>query len=86
MNLADMQHLDQMVQMTDKEDARLPRLENWQPDERRNYLWGNVYNHPKLQDGDYVHTSRIKWRTATYCQTLNTLYVLGKKYEGYKGE
>lgn len=64
-----------------EDTSKLPRLENW-------FLagplaYGDVYNHPRLQDGLFVHTSIVRWiRTdLKLLQTKNTLYSLEKETE-----
>jgi len=56
------------------------RLENWRV--VGNQLRGDVYGHPLLRDGADVSTSWIVNldEQAKTCETLNTIYRLGKPY------
>jgi hypothetical protein len=61
-------------------------LENWYF--IHGVLFGDVYNHPKLNDGSLIRTSEVisiseDLKTA---ETLNTFYTLGKKLDGLRNE
>lgn len=81
-----------------KED-KVVNIENWSiqekdnnpfmaPELRSKMLCGNVYNHPRIEDGKYVHTSSIQNSadldlTNGTVKTMNTTYQLGKIDEKY---
>lgn len=49
-------------------------------------IWGKAFNHPRFDDGTAVRTSMIvdmpsDPKEGDTVETLNTKYVLGKKYE-----
>ena len=63
-----------------KEEEHLPeptRLEQW-TERYGNRLHGQVYNHPRFPDGEWIITSRVVWIAADCAQTLNTFYKLGQ--------
>jgi hypothetical protein len=48
-----------------------------QPYEKYGMLWGKVENHPRLADGEFIHTSRIIRRMiGGRVVTLNSIYVV----------
>jgi hypothetical protein len=59
------------------------RIENWQVVRfGSDRLHGQVYNHPRFKDGEFVTTSPIvmqyKYRGKPRVRTLNTIYKLGE--------
>ena len=44
-------------------------------------LHGIVYDHPRLHDGEYVHTTRVLWVdwSTKIAETRNTVYILLRK-------
>ena len=75
----------------------MPKLENWSigviahpysaPETWVSSLHGNVYGHPKFQDGDEISTSQIEWADINKkeAKTANTLYFLGQVSEDWVG-
>lgn len=61
------------------------RLENWYPEKWGGslILRGNVYGHPRLRDGEFIHTSKVvKFHKGLgIAETLNTFYTLGEPAE-----
>lgn len=64
------------------------RLENWSLEEspidpERRVLWGNVYGHPRFEDGTLVRTSRVVEANVEerWAKTLNTDYTLGISFD-----
>lgn len=68
----------------DKTEKQKARLKNWKHvrdgDDWRPYphLTGNVYDHPRLHDGEYIGTSALLWVDFTIgiAETRNTIYIL----------
>ena len=60
-------------------DDRCPRLTNWTFYHLHNVFTGNVYDHPNFEDGTRITTSRVVHKSDYHAQTLNTLYILGRK-------
>ncbi len=68
-------------------------LENWSvvsfcdeytaPECKKYNLFGNVYNHPRFENGDFIYTSYIKEVNGKIVQTYNTEYTLGKPDKKY---
>ncbi len=71
-------------------------LENWSlhqdndnefldPELRGKFLRGIVFNHPKLEDGAYIHTSKLKSLDLLnrLAVTTNTTYTLGSINKEY---
>jgi hypothetical protein len=67
----------------------MPRLENWSvisyasspyqaPELGTPVLYGEVFGHPRFDDGHRVHTSFIVGKRGDNVQTNNTLYELGE--------
>ncbi|GEM_PF-2218709 len=75
-------------------ENKVVTIENWSiqesgnnpfmaPELRSKILCGNVYNHPRIEDGKYVHTSSIQSSVDLdlikgIVKTRNTTYQLGK--------
>lgn len=62
------------------------RLENWSYDASLNVFWGNIYDDVRERwwDGAYIHTSHCPEPDAKegdVVVTLNSTYLLGKRYE-----
>lgn len=53
------------------------------PEAIMNCLHGKCYNHPLMDDGDYIHTTIPITCNGLEVETLNTIYVLGKVNESY---
>lgn len=75
--------LPEPVKLPEKQKAR---LKNWAhypsgggPFYREfPHLTGNVYDHPRLLDGEFVGTSRLRWVdfALKVAETNNTIYIL----------
>jgi len=65
------------------------RLENWYVG-ANDLLYGEVYDHPKFNDGDPIVTSRVVRfdKETLQAVTMNTNYVLGKEriFNSKKGD
>ena len=63
-------------------------LKNWSIDELCNIAYGDVYGHPRFDDGSYIHTSTIisidREQKNIIVETLNTIYTL-KRGDGLVG-
>lgn len=69
-------------------------LENWSvvaeenpyipPECQTVYLQGNVYNHPKFQNGERITTSRITKVEGRLIHTRNSIYKLGHESDVYR--
>ena len=68
-------------QQRDAEFPPMPLLENWRAGQFGLGLEGNVYGHPEFPDGEYVHTTPLKWinEVARLAETASRMYRLGKK-------
>jgi hypothetical protein len=59
----------------------IPRLENWSIENRGLYsiAWGHVYDSPKFNDGEYIHTSFLRQYSLSEKKvtTNNSTYLLG---------
>lgn len=69
------------------------RLEGWTYDPIFNIIWGFVYDdiRKRFRDETWIHTSNIvskskKFRKGQKVKTLNSIYLLGKKYEPPKNK
>ncbi len=71
------------------------RLENWHvavrpsdpytaPELRATCLSGEVYGHPRFEDGDRITTSPVRSVEGRRAETNNTTYRLGKVSEQYR--
>jgi len=47
------------------------------------YLYGQVYGHPRFEDGKFISTSMIVDAYGNHVKTKNTEYVLGKPSDKY---
>ena len=65
-----------------KSGKQRAKLDKWTYDGVR--LHGLVYDHPKLSDGEYVHTTRVTWidQRSKIAETRNTIYILLRKSGG----
>lgn len=70
------------------------RLENWSlgiasdriwdaPEIRETYLQGEVFGHPRVEDGKRVVTSAITLAGGLYVETRNNRYLLGTPDPAY---
>lgn len=74
------------------------KLENWYisvktsdpykaPEQGVSVLAGNIYNHPRFEDGKYVTTSPVRGQTEDGdIITQNTIYTLGTVKDDYEKE
>lgn len=60
------------------------RIENWYI--IHGVMIGNVFDHPKFEDGTVIRTSTIVEQTSTHIETWNTIYTLGDKIQGMYNE
>lgn len=64
-------------------------LKRWIIDNDYNIAYGDVYGHPKIDDGTFIHTSLIvdikREQKDLIVETLNTIYTL-KRGEGLVGD
>lgn len=56
------------------------RLENWSRFGEQ--LVGEVYGHPRFEDGEVVRTSRVLKMDDKVAETMNTDYTLGEQAHG----
>ena len=74
----------------------MPKLEQWSvigpevpsvydpPEMRSRYLTGRVYNHPSIEDGRAIQTSKIRSSEGRFVTTVTgTLYELGAPSEDW---
>jgi hypothetical protein len=64
------------------------KLMNWTYRTWRAQLCGNVYDHPRFDDGTYIYTSHVLDlnRELGIAETLNTVYILVGKETVEPGE
>ena len=67
-------------------EKKRARLENWYTQTLSNgviILNGNVYDHPKFEAGQFIHTSEVVKvnEDRTEAVTLNTIYTLHQELE-----
>ena len=64
-----------------RNDRRKVRLEAWLifTSKHGKLLVGYAYGHPRFPDGRLIRTSLVLFMTESIAQTLNTMYVLGKR-------
>jgi hypothetical protein len=54
------------------------------PEQRKFRLCGQVYNHPEINDGSWIESTRIISMTDTMAVTKNTTYILNTQFKNYK--